>query len=1305
MANVARCVLFLILLLVLPLTGCGGNSASGGENPDSDAGAAGSDAPASNIGGSPSTSGGGAGEAPVGSGGGSAGAPVAAGSAGLPADGGAAGVPAAAGSAGLPAGGGAAGVLETGGSAGDTAAGGGGLEAGAGGIAGHGLAGSGTAGTAGAAGALPTATGGEGGAVQPSGSVMGFVTRQGEVDHSGATVTLDGTDQDTVTDASGAFQFDAVAPGTYTVTASLAGYGTQSSSPFQVMAGQPTVVPPITLQLGTGSLSGLALLDGQDVHAGIVILIEGTSYATVTAANGAWSISGVEAGNYAVRARYDGYDDALVSDQDVQIGQVTTVPNLTLVETRSSISGTVTLEGTSDYGGVSVIATATWNPTITGETSTNSTGFYQIEGLRPGTYRVEASKSSFLTGTQDNVLVLATEPTIGIDFSLEAAPVGIAQDIQYVSGGSNDSDAPQAGVVNNPLADPFVVRIVDGLGNPVANAHVTYTIVAPQTDGHMLTTGMVTTGSDGLASNTYVLGKIAGTNHVRIECLEIQNDEVDFYADGLPDAPDHFVATGGSLQSGVAGQELAELLQVELRDQWNNVVPDQTVSFTPSDDGAVTATSMQSDSSGGAATRWTLGTDTSVAQTLTVVAGSAEHIFTANIDHDVAHHLTIASGNLQSGVNTTTLVNPLVVEAQDQYGNPVDGVAVSFAVTAGTGSLSNDTQDSAADGRASTSLTLESVGALQVTASAAGLASVVFDATSTVAAPHHLVIVGGDDQSGTVATQLSQPLTVRVEDTFNNPIEGLYLHFEVGATSGILGSVGAVDIQTDATGTASTTFTLGTFAGDNDQWVTVTVNGEPGVPAVILYANPVPDAPTLLEMVSGNDQSAAYGAMLPQPLVVHAEDQFGNPAWNSQVTWTSTTGGLIVPNPTTPGADGKASVDATLGTTGGQTDQDFTAEVNGLTVAFNATATVHEIYYLDPLSVYPGYPDPTASDPSSIPVTITIIGAGFDPAAVVVWDAGGTDEIITPDSATGTEITFQVTADRFVAEATYPLVVRNPGPSDSAPEPLHVRDHFTMPTSLCQYALYGTESVSVARATVSGGDIGGGAAGITLGLPPESGFPSASISGDVYGLGSVTLNNVDLDGSVTAAGAITISGGSMTGSSSEFATVAAKVLPEWSVPCSGGDSLIIDDDTTLPPGTYAEISHGEARITLQPGTYNITTGWWTSTGAVIVMPPSGRVLINMCGMIGLWNFTIEGLTATDASRLMFYTPASDPSAATFAVNSDADPFYGVVLAPNGTVRLRGSNILGAFYAHSVEFAAWSIESIQATNTTAQLCGL
>ena len=172
--------------------------------------------------------------------------------------------------------------------------------------------------------------------------------------------------------------------------------------------------------------------------------------------------------------------------------------------------------------------------------------------------------------------------------------------------------------------------------------------------------------------------------------------------------------------------------------------------------------------------------------------------------------LTKLAGDKQQGLPDSTLAEPLVVSVLDQNGNPFVGATVTFAVTAGGGTLSATAATTDENGRAATTLTLGSdPGRNTVTARIAELKPVIFGATSQ-RIPRFLGIFSGDEQEGRPGTALAQPLVVEVRDQSNNPLAGVQVGFLVTSGEGTL-SV-AID-TTDANGRAATLLTLGNEPG------------------------------------------------------------------------------------------------------------------------------------------------------------------------------------------------------------------------------------------------------------------------------------------------------------------------------------------------------------------------------------------------------------------------------------------------------------------------------------------------------------
>jgi hypothetical protein len=96
------------------------------------------------------------------------------------------------------------------------------------------------------------------------------------------------------------------------------------------------------------------------------------------------------------------------------------------------------------------------------------------------------------------------------------------------------------------------------------------------------------------------------------------------------------------------------------------------------------------------------------------------------------------SGDNQIGTVGTALSNPLIVQVKDGAGNPQSGVTVNFAVTSGGGSVSPTSAVTAANGQASTVLTLGAIpsgpnDAAIVTATASGIGNTTFTAKAAPA--------------------------------------------------------------------------------------------------------------------------------------------------------------------------------------------------------------------------------------------------------------------------------------------------------------------------------------------------------------------------------------------------------------------------------------------------------------------------------------------------------------------------------------------------------------------------------------------
>jgi len=217
-----------------------------------------------------------------------------------------------------------------------------------------------------------------------------------------------------------------------------------------------------------------------------------------------------------------------------------------------------------------------------------------------------------------------------------------------------------------------------------------------------------------------------------------------------PDTPNDIRLTivSGSGQVGTVGTALATALKVQATNSSNAPIPNLLVDFVPkTGGGAMYAGASFTDASGFAQDYVTLG-PTAGAQTVEVHAVNSTtgvksnfgtFSFTANAA--AATVLTLVAGNAQTGLAGLGVpVNPKVM-VTDLYGNPKGGIAITFTIGAGGGSVNGtsgtgvaaSTETTAGDGTAGiTKWTLGgSAGAKTLTAAGTGLTGSPLTFTST----------------------------------------------------------------------------------------------------------------------------------------------------------------------------------------------------------------------------------------------------------------------------------------------------------------------------------------------------------------------------------------------------------------------------------------------------------------------------------------------------------------------------------------------------------------------------------------------
>jgi adhesin/invasin len=176
-----------------------------------------------------------------------------------------------------------------------------------------------------------------------------------------------------------------------------------------------------------------------------------------------------------------------------------------------------------------------------------------------------------------------------------------------------------------------------------------------------------------------------------------------------------------------------------------------------------------------------------------------------------------ASGDAQSAPAGVPLATRPTVLIADQFGNGVAGVAATFAVTSGGGSISGATVATDANGLATIGgWTLGTVaGVNTATATAPGLSGnpATFTETGVAGPVATITKVAGDNLSALVATLLGTAPSVKIADQFGNVVANQAVTFAVASGGG---SIAGATPTSGPTGIATVgSWTLGATPGAN----------------------------------------------------------------------------------------------------------------------------------------------------------------------------------------------------------------------------------------------------------------------------------------------------------------------------------------------------------------------------------------------------------------------------------------------------------------------------------------------------------
>jgi hypothetical protein len=244
------------------------------------------------------------------------------------------------------------------------------------------------------------------------GSIQGQVTLNGGTGNVTQVVVTAGTES-TYPDATGNFIFNNILVGTYSVTASLAGYYPGTVNNVVVLENQATLGVDFLLEAipTTGYIEGQVVLSGGSGDVTQTLITAG-SHTTHPNSGGFYSLE-TEVGIWAVEANLAGYTPQIRAGVNETPGGTTPNINFTLspLPTTGYIQGTVLLTGGTADVTLAIVTAGSQT------THPSANGFYFLE-LAAGAYTVTASHPYTNSQSIENVMVEAGLSTTGINFTL-----------------------------------------------------------------------------------------------------------------------------------------------------------------------------------------------------------------------------------------------------------------------------------------------------------------------------------------------------------------------------------------------------------------------------------------------------------------------------------------------------------------------------------------------------------------------------------------------------------------------------------------------------------------------------------------------------------------------------------------------------------------------------------------------------------------------------------------------------------------------------------------------------------------------
>ena len=486
----------------------------------------------------------------------------------------------------------------------------------------------------------------------------------------------------------------------------------------------------------------------------------------------------------------------------------------------------------------------------------------------------------------------ATAPGVG-GSPVTFTATGVAGAPGHIAKNTGDGQSATAG--SAVAVDPSVI-VTDAGGNPVSGVAVTFAVAS---GGGSVTGASATTDSSGVAAvGTWALGTTAGANTLTASAPGVTGSPVTFTATATAGTATRYLVTSSTYSPSAGG---TATISAQLADQYGNAVKTSGLSVTWSKAGSGGSVTSSSTTGANGIAAATLTTSTTAGTTYTVTATSTSPSTRTGTSAaiksvaGVATSIALNAGSGQSATAGSAVATDPSVIVRDANSNPVPGVAVTFVVASGGGSVTGGSATTGASGIATVDAwtlgTTAGVNTLTVTAAGLSGSPITFTATGTAGTATRYLVTSSKytPSAGGTAT-----ISAQLADQYGNAVKtcGLSVSWSKAGSGGSVTS----SSTTGTNGIATATFTSGTVAG-----TVYTVTATSTSPSTRTGAS----APITAVAATASKYvvtSSSYTPAAGSPVTVAAQltDTYGNPVATSgiSVRWTKT--GTGAPSPAPP---------------------------------------------------------------------------------------------------------------------------------------------------------------------------------------------------------------------------------------------------------------------------------------------------------------------------------------------------------------------------------------------------------------------